>query len=94
MPCECAPLVQSFFDVYYAGAPTVARVSSFFFSFVSLEVSLFSNIFVTFIAVSSLCTENTSYVFPFRMVFSYLVTMGWIFLHRLINQSVSQSIKQ
>ena len=26
----------------------------------------------------SLCMENTSYVFSFRMVFFYLVTKGWI----------------
>ena len=27
----------------------------------------------------SLCMESTPYVFPFRMVFFYLVTTGWIF---------------
>ena len=30
----------------------------------------------------SLCMEST-YVFPLRMVFFYLVTTGWIFLHHL-----------
>ena len=27
---------------------------------------------------------STSYVFPFRVVFFYLVTTGWIFLHQVI----------
>ena len=37
----------------------------------------FPSIFVPF--PFSLCMESTSYVFPFRMVFFYLVTTGWIF---------------
>ena len=50
-------------------------VSSFF---VFLEVSLFPSILVPL--PFSLCTESTgtSYVFPFRMMFFYLVTTGWI----------------
>ena len=52
--------------------------------------------FVIINTVSSLsCLESTSYVFPFRMVFFYLVTAGWIFTSayvREFNQS-NQSIK-
>ena len=50
------------------------------------------------------CMESTSYVFPFRMVFFYLVTTGWNFYSRIqsitpainpaINQSINQAIKQ
>ena len=76
------PFVQSFFVLRYACAPTVTR--SFnglrsFFVFVSLELSLFPSIFVP-ITVFSLCVmERRLYVFPFRVVFFYLVTTGWIF---------------
>ena len=45
----------------------------------------------------SLCMESTSYVFPLRMVFFYLVTTGWIFLHQSAYvriQSINQSINQ
>ena len=44
--------------------------------FVSLEVSLFPSTFVPL--PFSLCMEITPYVFPFGMVFFYLVIMGWI----------------
>ena len=50
---------------------------SFFFASESVEMSFFPSIFVPY--PFSLCTESTSYVFSFRMVFFYLVTMGWIF---------------
>ena len=40
-------------------------------------MSLFPSIFVPL--PFFLCTESTSYVFPFRMVFFYIVTTGWIF---------------
>ena len=36
--------------------------------------------------------ESTSYVFPFRMVFYYLVTTGWIFDISLCENSINQSI--
>ena len=41
-------------------------------------MSLFSEYFCT-VAVSLSHGENTSYVFPFRVVFFYLVITGWIF---------------
>ena len=40
-------------------------------------MSLFLSIFVTL--PFSVSTESTSCVFPFRMVFFYLVTTGWVF---------------
>ena len=78
----------------YAGTPIATRVS-FFFPFVYFEMPLFPNMFCT-IAVS-LCTESTPYVISFRMVFSYLVTTGWIFYISLlcensINKKKSQEI--
>ena len=39
----------------------------------------------------SLCTESTSYVLSFRMVFFYLVTTGWIFDISFCDNSISQS---
>ena len=65
----------------YAGTPTATRVFSLFL-FVSLEVSLFPSSFVSL--PFSLCMKSTSYVFPFRMVFFYLVATGWTFLHQLV----------
>ena len=44
--------------------------------------------------------ESTSYVFPFRMVFFYLVTTGWNFYSRIqsitpaINPAINQSSNQ
>ena len=40
----------------------------------------------------SLFMESTSYVFPFRMVFFYLVTTCWIFYISLCENSTNQSI--
>ena len=54
---------------YDACASTATRVPSFF-PFVSLEVSLFPSTFVQL--PFPLCTESTSFVFSFRMVFSTL----------------------
>ena len=73
-----------------AGAPTATRVSSFV-SFVYLEMSLFPSTFVPW--PLSLCMESTSYFFSFRIVFFYLVTSSWIFLHQLIIMRI-QSINQ
>ena len=73
----------------YAGAPTAARVSSFF-PFVSMEIDVaFFRVFFCNIAVFSKCIESTSYVFflPYG-VFFYLVTKGWIFLHSLCENSI------
>ena len=40
-----------------------------------------------------LCMESTSYVFFFRMVFSYLVTRGWILdIISLCENSINQSL--
>ena len=58
--------------------------------FVSLEILLFPSIFVALLPFPlSNCIdrrESTSYqyVFPFRMVFCYLVTTDWIFYISLI----------
>ena len=41
-----------------------------------------------------LCTESTSYVLSFRMVFFYLVTTGRIFNISLCENSTNQSINQ
>ena len=38
------------------------------------------------------CIESISYIFPFRMVFFYLVTTGWIFDINLCENSINQSI--
>ena len=57
----------------YAGAPTATRVSSSF-PVVYLEMSLFPSILCT--NCRSLCMEHRPYVFPFRMMFSYLVNTG------------------
>ena len=59
-------------------------------SFVSLEIDVaFSEYFVPLL--SSVCMESTSYLFPFRMVFSYLVTTGWILTSAYVRiQSITQ----
>ena len=82
---EAAALRSTVFR--YAYAPTATRsyittvcvilCSCIFHYFVSLEMSLFPSITVQF--PFSLCMESTSYVFSFRMVFSYLTTTGWVF---------------
>ena len=76
----------------------------FLLFFFSLRMTFFPSIFVS-LPFSLLCIESTSYVFPFRMVFFYLVTTDWIFDIRLIiwensNKSIktnlrcTQSLKQ
>ena len=53
--------------------------------------------FCTIAAFSLYGDESTSYVFSFRMVFSYLVATGWIFHIRsayLCENSINQSINQ
>ena len=69
------------------------RFCSYFFmfpSFVSLEIDVaFSEYFVPLLF--SVCMESTSYLFPFRMVFSYLVTTGWILTSAYVRiQSITQ----
>ena len=89
---EAAALCSIF--LRHAGVPIATRVffSFFFFSFpfVYLEVSLFPSIFFVPFPLS-LCMESTSYVLSFRMVFSYLVTTGWIFDISLCENSINQS---
>ena len=68
----------------YAGAPIATRVSFFLsvFPFFCLVGDVpFSEYFILFFVpfLPSLCTESTSYVLSFRMVFFYLVTTAWIF---------------
>ena len=55
------------------------------FLLLPLEMSLFPSNFVPL--PFSLCMESTSYVFPFRMVFFYLVTTGWIFYISLLRDN-------
>ena len=55
------PSVQPFLVLRHAGAPTASRVSSFF-TFVSLEMSLFPNIFVQL--PFHLCMKNKYVRFP------------------------------
>ena len=37
--------------------------------------------------------ESTSYVSPFKMLFFYLVTTGWIFDISLCENSINQSVR-
>ena len=69
------PFVQSFFDIM---RPAVTRVQLttvcvFFFC---LCFCFFENVFFSYYAPLSFssCMERTPYVFPFRMVYFYLVT--------------------
>ena len=55
---------------------------------VALEMLLFPSIF--FPLPFSLCMESTPYVFPFRMVFFYLTTTGWIVYFSLCENSIIQ----
>ena len=65
----------------------------FLVCFFGVDVSFSEYIFVPL--SFSLYLESTSYVFPFRMVFFYLVTTGWIFYISLIcENSINQLIKQ
>ena len=59
--------------------------------FLFLEMSLFQSICVSL--PFSLCMESTSYVFPFRVVFFYLVTTGWIFFINSSENSIDQSLE-
>ena len=63
------------------------------FLFLFLGDVAFSEYFCT-IAAFSLCTESTSYVFSFRMVFFYLVTTGWTFDVSSCENSINQSTLQ
>ena len=81
-----------------AGAPLATRVS-FFFPFVSLEMSLFPSIFVPLSFCP--CTESTSYVSPFHIMLFYLVTtwldfdiMSLLLCKNSINQSKICTVRQ
>ena len=66
---------SGFVVLRYACVLTATPVFVLFFGGVS-----FSECFCTIITVFSLyCMESMSHGFPFRMVFSYLVTTGWSF---------------
>ena len=91
-----------FFDMHALRQPHVVTyqvitVCALFFLFlfliffVYLKISFFPSGLV--LLPFSLCMENSSYVFPSQMVFFYLVTMGFFFLHHMwdfnqINQSI------
>ena len=62
---------------------------SYFFLFL-WRCRFFPSIFVQL--PFSLCVESTSYVFPFRIMFFYLETAGWIFDISLCENSFNQSI--
>ena len=68
--------------VRYAGAPTATRVSSSF-PVVYSEMYRFFRVFFVQLSLA-FCMEHRSYVFPFRMVFSYPVITAWSFLHQLM----------
>ena len=55
-------------------------------------MSLFPSIF--FVLLPLLYMESTSYVFPLRKVFFYLVITGWIFDISLCDNSINQSINK
>ena len=79
------PFVQSFFDIQAPRKPHV-----FFGGFFLLFIwrCRFSEYFLYHRRFIYLCMESTSYVFPFRMVFFYLVTTDWISSCEIsINQS-------
>ena len=59
-----------------------------FIFLVALEMLLFPSIFLPL--PFSLCMESTPYVFPFRMVFFYLTTTGWIAYFSLCENSIIQ----
>ena len=66
-----------------------------FFVFVSSFFCFFGDVvfFEYFLSITVyLCMESTLYVFPFWMVFLYLVNTGWIFDIRLCENSINQSI--
>ena len=78
----------------YAGVPIATRVSFFlFFPFLFIWICRFFRVFFVSCPLS-LCMESTSYVLSFRMVFSFLVTMDWIFYNSLCENSINQSINQ
>ena len=54
-------------------------------------MSLFPSIFVPLPLY--LCMKSTSYFFPFRMMFFYLVTTGWISDISLCENSINQSTR-
>ena len=74
----------------HAGAPIATRVSFFFFFFVFGDVA-FSEYFCA-IVVFSLYGEYAVHFFPFRMVFFYLVTTGWILEISLQDNSINEPI--
>ena len=57
-----------------------------------MSLFLFSDYFRTITVSFYLCTESTSYVFSFRMMFFYLVATGWIFdISLFCDISINQS---
>ena len=83
----CAPTATcSYLTIVY-----VLFLFSFLpFLFVYLDMSLLPSVFVPL--PFSLCMESTTYVFPLRMLFFYLVATGWIFYISLCDKSINQSI--
>ena len=73
------PFVQSFFvlrsSICMRPDSRITHVSTFS---PFLEMPLFPSIFVPLLFLS-LYKQSTLHVFPFRMVFFYLATTGWIF---------------
>ena len=74
----------------YTGAPIVTR-ASFFFRFVYLEVSLFPKYFLYHCCFLFVWRVRCTSAF-FWMVFSYLVTAGWIFDISSWENSIDQSL--
>ena len=100
------PFVQMFFVLRYSCAPTATRsyltivcvffCFCFYFFFFLWRCRFFRILLLYPTLLFSLINsmESTSYVFPFRMVFFYLVTTGWIFHISIIicGNSFNQSI--
>ena len=77
--------------VVYAGAPIATRI--FFFLLFVRRFCFFRVFFVPL--PFSRCTESTSsYVLSFRVVFSFLMTTGWIFGITSCENSITQSINE
>ena len=86
------PLVQSFFDMHTPRQPYMFLPFFLFSISVSLEMSLFSTLFVPLSFY--LCMESTSYVFLFRVLFFYLGIMGCCFyISILCDNLINQQIK-
>ena len=73
--------------------PPDSRTCFFLFSFLIIWRCRFFRVFFVPLPFS-LCMESTSHVFPFRIVFFYLVATSWIFDISLCENSINHSINR